>query len=305
LIFQPSKTGFPSSDGPDNMRRGLVPRLLALVLTLLVFATGVAQARPKTDKKLAREAKKHLQAGLKLTKRGKLDKAIEELQVAYSLDPVPVVLFHIAEAHNSKKEYKEALYYYRQYAKEEPKGAKKRGVPDIIEALAEMEAGAAPPGDKPADGAAPPEPAPAPPAAEPAPPPETAPPAADPAADLTAGTPPEGNGGGKLRVSAYIAAGAGVVMLGAGGYFAWVAHKREGELSDLFAEEGRWSDAYQDKWDQGESARTRAIWLSAAGGAAVAAGAVLFFLSRPDEHAVEVSAAPAPGGGEVMARWAF
>ena len=283
-----------------------MPRVLALVLSVVFLAhgAGVGESRPQTDRKLAREAKKHVKAGLKHAKRGKLDKAIEAFQVAYSLDPVPMVLFHLAEAHNSKKEYKEALYYYRQYLKEEPKGAKKRGVPDIIDALAAMEESG---GDKPPEATA------AEPAAAPAAPPEPAPapdpvPAAsaEPGPDLAARAPPEGGGGGRLRVSAYIAGGAGVLLLGGGGYFAWVANKREGELSDLFAEEGQWSSAYQDKWDQGESARTRAIWLSAAGGAALAAGAVLYLMSRKSgPERVEVGAAPAPGGGEVVARWAF
>ena len=282
-----------------------MPRLLALVLWLVVLALrpGVGEARPQTDRKLAREAKKHVKAGLKHYKRGKMDKAIEELQVAYSLDPVPIVLFHIAEAHNSKKEYKEALYYYRQYAKEEPKAAKRRGVPEIIEALAAMEETG---GETAAEVKEPPPapPEPPPPAAAPAEP--APPPATEPAPDLTARAPAGDGGGGGLRLAAYIAAGAGVVLVGTGGYFAWVAHKREGELSDLFAEEGQWSQRYQDKWDQGESARTRAIWLSAAGGAALASGVVLYLLGRPDgERSVEVSAAPARGGGEVMARWAF
>ncbi len=283
-----------------------MPRFLALVLpvVLLAIGSGVGEARPQTDRKLAREAKKHVKAGLKHVQRGKLDKGIEELQVAYSLDPVPIVLFHLAEAHNSKKEYKEALYYYRQYAQEEPKGAKRRGVPEIIEALAAMEEtgeGGTASGQTPADTAPPPA------EAEPAAVPAQPPPAAEPGPDLTARPAPEGGGGGTLRVSAYIAGATGVVLLGAGGYFAWVAHKREGELDDLFAEDGQWSDRYQDKWDQGESARTRAVWLSAAGGVAVAAGAVLSFLGRRggDEAAVDVGAAPAPGGGEVMARWAF
>jgi tetratricopeptide (TPR) repeat protein len=279
----------------------VVPRVLALVLSVLVFATGMAEARPKTDPKLAREAKKHLKAGLKHEKRGKLDKAIEELQIAYSLDPDPGVLFHLAEAHNAKKEYKEALYYYRQYQKEDPKGAKKREVAAIIDALAamEQEAGQKPEAAPPADKQPPPAEA-APPAPEPAPVPEPAP-----GPDLTARAPEEGGGGGGLRVSAYIAAGAGVVLLGTGGYFAWVAHKREGELSDLFDGEGQWSPDYQDKWDQGESARTKAIWLSAAGGAALATGVVLYLLDRRSERSVEVGAVPHAGGGEVMARWAF
>lgn len=285
-----------------------MPRLLALMLSVLVLASGVVEARPRTDPKLAREAKKHVKAGLKLAKRGKLDKAIEELQVAYSLDPVPLVLFHIAEAHNSKKEYKEALYYYRQYAKEEPKAARKRGVPAIIDALAAMvdETPAPAPGDEAAAKEPPAESGAASAAPPPAAPAEPPPPAAEPGPDLTARAPAESGGGGGLRVSAYIAAGAGVVLLGAGGYYAWVARDRASELSDLFGEEGgQWSQAYQDTWDEGESARTRAIWLSAAGGAALATGAVLYYLGRRDDGAVEVSAAPRSGGGEVMARWAF
>lgn len=272
-----------------------------LCVLALALGSGVADARPKTDKKLAREAKKHLQAGLKLYKKGKLDKAIDSLQIAYSLDPVPLVLYQLAEAYNSKKAYKEALYYYQQYKKEDPKGARKRGVDPIIEALAEMEKGAAPP-EKPASE---PPPAEAPAAAPEPPPAADVVPAAEPGPELTESAPPVKDGGGKLRVSAYIAAGAGVVLLGAGGYFAYVANKRSGELSDLFDEQGQWSDAYQDKWDEGESARTRAIWLTVAGGAAVATGAVLYFLGRREERAVEVGAAPVAGGGQVMARWAF
>ena len=203
-----------------------------------------------------------------------------------------MVLFHIAEAHNAKKEYKEALYHYKKYLEEAAKAAKARGVDAIIEALAQMEADTA---EKPAE---------PPPVAEPPPPAPAPEPVPEPA--VVVRPPPVEEGGGRgLRVAGFMGVGAGVALLGAGGYFAVVANRRSDELSALFAQGGTWSDSYDDKWDEGESARRRAITFTAVGGAVAVTGVVLYLLGRRAGRRVEVAAVPVAGGAEVAFGWPF
>jgi tetratricopeptide (TPR) repeat protein len=264
-------------------------RLVPLLVGFLVLApTELAWARDKVDKKLEKEAHKHTKTGLKYLKVGKLDAGIGELQIAYGLAKDPEILFHLAEAYNEKKDYAQALYYYKAFRDADAKAAKQRNVDDVIAALEELNKPAEPPPEaKPEPPPEPevvkPEPAPAP---EPAPPPPAAPVMTPPPAP-----PADSGAGGGMRVTGLITGASGVVLIGVGVYFGKVAADRSDEVSQVFAEHGTWNPSLMDAYDEGQSAQTTAIVLGAVGGAALVTGSVLYYLGwREREHAhVQVS----------------
>jgi len=296
-----------------------VLRLFVLIVAFAMVVPMSAEAGRRADQKLAHQARKHKKAGLKHLKKGKLDSAIDELQIAYGLAPEPILLYSLGEAYNRKKEYPQALYYYRQYRNRDPKGAKKRGVGEIIAALegltAPTEATAAaepkpPEPDSSTEPAPQPSPEPSrrpPPKTEPEPRAPTAPaeeappePEPEPAPMVATTVSRRGGGGGGKRIAGLVLGGLGVAAAGAGGYFAYVAHQRESDISELFADGGTWSDEYDRLYGEGREARTRSMVLLGAGGAAVVVGGVLYYLGVRDGAARTVEVAPVAGGGATV-----
>jgi tetratricopeptide (TPR) repeat protein len=252
-------------------------------MTVAMLAPPSADAG-RQDRKLEKQARKHAKAGRDLLRQGKLDAAIDELQVAYGLSPEPELLFSLGEAYEQKQEVPQALYYYRAYRDADAEGAKKHGVDAII---AELE-GQAPPTEPPPD---PPDPPPPPPDPDPDP---------EPAPVVTTTVVHRGGGGGGKRIVGLVLGGVGLVVAGGGGYYAYVANARESDISALFANGGTWSDEYARLYDEGRTARTRSIILLGAGGAAVVAGAVLYYLGVRDGAATQIEVAPATGGGATV-----
>jgi tetratricopeptide (TPR) repeat protein len=273
--------------------RALV-RYVCLLFLVSALAPGRADAKP--SRKLLRQALKHEKNGLALLKKRQYDRAIEELQVAYSLGNKPLLLFHLGEAHNSKQEYTQALYYYRTYQELDPKGAGKRRVAALIESLAALEAETE--SGEPDSGSEEP-------VAE-EPPDETQAPAPllplPDGEEPTAGSsssPSDGSRGGGLRLTGGVMTGAGLLLLGGAGYFAMVARDRENEITALFADGATWDPEYDGKYEDGREARRNALILGAAGGAAVLTGAVLYYLGRRAGRSVRIEAGPVSGGGRV------
>jgi tetratricopeptide (TPR) repeat protein len=270
-------------------------RILVLLFLVSVLAPPVVEARPD-GRKLARQAAKHKKAGLSLLERGQLDRAIDQLQIAYGLSNESVLLFHLGEAHNLKKEYTEALYYYRSYLAEDPEGAARRGVEDLIEALAELEEGMREPAE--------PEEPPLVPVLEPEPAAE--PPTEGEASaealklDRRAAAPGRG-----LRVTGAVTIAAGVALGGTSGYFAMQARTRAGEISDLFAQGATWDPALDAKYDEGRAAQRNARLFAGAGGVAVLSGAVLYYFGHRRGRVVRFEAGPISGGGAVAWSCAF
>jgi hypothetical protein len=112
--------------------------------------------------------------------------------------------------------------------------------------------------------------------------------------------PPDGSGGGGrgLQIGGMVAAGVGVVALGAGGWFGWRARSLEDELN------GPIDEPYPDdpigKQEDGERAERNMFILVGTGTGLVATGAVLYYLGiRADAEGgrgVAVAPAPLPGG---------
>lgn len=262
-----------------------LPRFIGLFLLSSLLAVTAAEASPG-DRKLARQAAKHKQAGIAHLGRGQLEQAIDQLQIAYGLSKEAILLFHLGEAHNLLKEYTQALYYYRTYLERDPRGAERRGVAALIEALEALEeATQEEPEDEEDDlvdaglAVAPdPLPSPRPMAAEP------------PALDRSRGR--------GLRISGVLTIGAGLGLSAASVYFAIEAKSRADEISSLFAQEAAWDRDYDAMYAKGRRARRNALLLGVGGAAAVLSGSALYYLGTK-RRTPRVEVTPIAGGGLV------
>jgi hypothetical protein len=281
--------------------KGALLRSLVVILCVLLGAPALVEAGDRDETRRIRQARKHKQAGLKHLKRKRLERAIEELEIAYGLSQEPVLLFHLGEAYNARQAYPQALYYYREYRDHDPRGARKRKVDVVIDALVALQ---------------PPEPEPPPPAEpEPEPPPlivapsppqpaQRATPRAEIAAVATRQAPgPASDPGRGRRLTGLAVGGVGFALLGGGAYFGKVAGDRADEISDLFARGATWDDAYDRTYDEGRAARRNALILSGVGGAAVVTGAVLYYLGHRAGVARHLEVAGLPGGVQLGVAW--
>jgi hypothetical protein len=262
-------------------------RHLALALALGCAAGGVAQAQGAgagagAGADARAKAKSHYDAGADLAKRGRWDEAIAEYRAAYDMAPLPLILFHLGQAYWQKGDKGAALAAYRKYLGAEPNG---RASAEARQRVAELEAegvaaavetpsggvAAAPSGAgvgaAPTVGASPVPPAPVPIAAP-------APAASVEPADEPA---PRGHG---LRTAGLVSLGVGVAAIGAGVYFGLHASSLADEVAKMYS---------TDKVNEGNDANRNFIILTAAGGAAVVAGGILWYLdSKQDDRPVRV-----------------
>jgi hypothetical protein len=128
------------------MGQGKVKRLLAafVVGTIAFWGAGDAFAQRKVKKDPAQEEKalKEKQAydlyqeGITNYNLGEFDKAIEKFKAAYALTGAPGLLFNVAQAYRLKKDYEQALYFYKTYLRLDPDAPNKA---DVDARVAEME----------------------------------------------------------------------------------------------------------------------------------------------------------------------
>jgi hypothetical protein len=128
------------------MGQGKVKRLLAafVVGTIAFWGAGDAFAQRKGKKDPAAEEKalKEKQAydlyqeGITNYNLGEFDKAIEKFKAAYALTGAPGLLFNVAQAYRLKKDYEQALYFYKTYLRLDPDAPNKA---DVDARVAEME----------------------------------------------------------------------------------------------------------------------------------------------------------------------
>ncbi|MBI4510066.1 MAG: hypothetical protein HY698_10560 [Deltaproteobacteria bacterium] len=112
---------------------------LALVPLVLVSAPTMAQKKKKdapvqVDK--AQQAKDHYQRGITAYNLGEFDVAVREFKEAYALSSAPGLLFNIAQAYRLKKDYEQALYFYKTYLRLQPDAQNKD---DVNARIVEME----------------------------------------------------------------------------------------------------------------------------------------------------------------------
>jgi tetratricopeptide (TPR) repeat protein len=85
------------------------------VIVALLLVAGPASAQREL-----REAKQHHDLGIKEYNIGHFDAAIAEFEKAYELDPDPVLLYNVAQAHRQKGDPERAIFFYRRYLQMSP-----------------------------------------------------------------------------------------------------------------------------------------------------------------------------------------
>jgi hypothetical protein len=108
-------------------------RRAAIAATIVVVALAAAVAHADE----AAEAKEHFNRGVKLYNLGHFQEAIPEFEKAYDLEPAPILLFNIAQAHRQNGSKERALFFYRRYLEQEPNATKRADVEQRMKELAQ------------------------------------------------------------------------------------------------------------------------------------------------------------------------
>jgi tetratricopeptide (TPR) repeat protein len=237
-----------------------------LAVVLLVATSALARGENDTAGRMS-AARALYDRGQAHYDLGEFDEAIAQFKEAYELSRAPRLMFNIAQAYRLKKDWEQALFFYNNYLRLVPNAPNRA---DVESRIAEMQEKIR---SRPEPTPAVPEPAPA---KEP-PPPVVAPP---PAAVTT--PPPQGEVARKpprsrfaLRVGGLAAAGAGVVLIAVGAYFAAVAQSDANALAGLARSGGTWSPAESAVYSEGQRGQAVGAALLSVGGAAAVGGAAL------------------------------
>jgi tetratricopeptide (TPR) repeat protein len=263
-------------------------RVCVGVICLLVAAPAVVHA--EDDPKMT-EAEEHFSRGLTHYKLGEFDEAITEFKKAYELSNEPVILFNIAQAYRLKEDYKNALYFYRTYLREEPDASNRADVEKWISELERLEEERkrlrqAPPtgamdgeGKPPSDGEQPLVPI------------------------RTSDTEPRGKG---LKIAGIVTGVAGVVLAGTGIYFGMKAQDGWDEVNAASDNMDTWTPELEAVYQQAETDELTAKFLMGFGATAAVAGGVMWFIGwRMGMDGPAVTAAPTAGGGIVGVTWTY
>ena len=249
--------------------RTKAPAFVALAIIVLVATLSPARAdEPEPEPAPpAAEARAHYDKGLKHYHLGQFDDAAREYKIAYELSERPGLLFNIAQAYRLGGHPAEAAYFYRTYLRLVPDAANRADVEELI-----AEADAAVKADELRHRRE---------------------------RDRQLRADELAQHKRRLRLAGVITAGSGVLLAGAGSFFAVRAAGAAEDLETLAAEGGTWSDAYAGIQDDGERDDAIGTTLILTGSAAVAAGVGLYVWSLwQDEPApARVSASMGQGGG--------
>jgi tetratricopeptide (TPR) repeat protein len=87
-------------------------RFAALAIVCAMSSTAFADARD--------EAQKHIEAAAKAHEAGKLTEALAELNIAYTLDPQPELLYSIGQLHVQLGQCDQAITFYQRFIATKP-----------------------------------------------------------------------------------------------------------------------------------------------------------------------------------------
>jgi tetratricopeptide (TPR) repeat protein len=109
-----------------------------LCFFLALSSLSHAQRRAVDPEQAARDkaAREHYQQGILHYDLGEIDQSIAEFKQAYSISAAPGLLFNIAQAYRYKKDYEQALHFYRTYLRLQPRAINRR---EVGERVAELE----------------------------------------------------------------------------------------------------------------------------------------------------------------------
>jgi tetratricopeptide (TPR) repeat protein len=277
---------------------GRAGRLSMALGIALAFGAAAMPAPARAQHKRAetaeeRAAREHYDKGIRKYDLGEFDEAIAEFKQAYSIVPTPGLLFNIAQAFRLKKDYEQALYFYRRYLRVAPSPPNRKDVEARIAEIERLRSEKERPPHQPPRDAIPPDDA-------------GAAGTSPTAGAMPAAAPPDRvarRSGRVLKWSGLVTAATGVAAVGAGVYFGLQARSASDDLAALAAQHGAWSDHYQKILSDGQSEALRANVLFAAGGALVVAGGVLYYLGWRRDAEPAAVAVTWSSGGPTLAVW--
>jgi tetratricopeptide (TPR) repeat protein len=111
-------------------------RIPALILSSAIAAASTlswqSPARAQDESSLALEI---FEAGSAYYKQGSYDKALEQFEEAYRLDPLPELLYNIAQCHERLQQLPAAIDAYQRYLEQDPGAEDRQAVEQKIEKL--------------------------------------------------------------------------------------------------------------------------------------------------------------------------
>ena len=251
-------------------------RAFTCALAVAVAAAPPASAQPVASEADVAAARAFAARGARHYDLGEYAAAIAAYREAYRRDPRPGLLFNLGQAYRLDGDCVNARAMYRAYLRRDPRtrhrAVVERHLADI-ESCAQVQEEARAAGHGPV--------------------------ASRPLDDALA-APRDGDPGRGRRVAGLVALGGGVVLAGAGGWFALDARRAADEVEAAYARGADWTEL--DALDaRGRRSELLGVSLLAAGGAALAAGTTLYLLGRRAEPSV----APLPGGAAASLAWRF
>src|SRR5262245_53746378 len=122
--------------------RGGWYRCVLIVVGLLVSLSGAAHAqrRGPSAEQAAKDkaAREHYNQGILHYDLGEIDQAIAEFKQAYAISAAPGLLFNIAQAYRYKKDYEQALHFYRTFLRLQPKASNRDEVEERVTELEKL-----------------------------------------------------------------------------------------------------------------------------------------------------------------------
>jgi tetratricopeptide (TPR) repeat protein len=114
-------------------------RVAGSLFVLFLFSSPVQARDRRPDPEAAakeKEARDHYTQGMRHFDLGEIDEAVTEFKLAYQISAAPGLLFNIAQAYRTKKDYEQALQFYKNYLRLQPRAHNRA---DVEARVAEME----------------------------------------------------------------------------------------------------------------------------------------------------------------------
>ncbi|MCA1664623.1 MAG: hypothetical protein LC659_10200 [Myxococcales bacterium] len=240
-----------------------------VVAALVLLAAAPVDAKPE-DPKIA-AARQHYEAGLAHYNLEEYRDAVVEFEAAYRLRPDPVFLYNLGQAYRLGDNPEQALHFYRAYLRTLPAAPNRAEVEGRITDLEQVVAAKKNAAARPPEHALP----------------RAEAPAGTTTTTTTTTTPPsapqrrsDAPAGRRLRLAGLAVGGVGVASLGVAVGFSVLAKQASDKLTN-----GTPSSMYDFGLDRtGRNDESAAIALYVVGGAAVAAGVLVYAVGRQKDR---------------------
>lgn len=259
----------------------------ALFLAAALLVPPIAAADARGDEPVPAKAKKLAQRGRELHDRGDYERAIVAFKEAYVIAPSPALLFNLAQAYRLQGNCDDASLMYRRFLRTNPDAENQRIAESHLatvercvakrslnikldDSMAYLQKASVP----------------------------------SPSEAVFRDGPDPANRTSRKKLVGVGLGVAGGVGLAAAAYFGVQAASDASAVEKAYANGAKWKDI-QAIDARGKRNASIATYAGIGGGAAVLAGATLYFLGRRDERAHQVTVLPTARGAQVGVAWRF